>query len=268
MRTRAPRMRPSLATANSTSSWSSRAWPAASRFSVRSSIHFTGRPSRRAAVARADLLAGRVRLLAERPADVAAAHPHLLLGDPEQRAPSRPGAHAGSGGPRRSRAHRSRRRSSRGTPGPRAGRWPCAAARTTRAPPGRRARTRRRRRRTPPRGGTSRWCRPRRTAACPCGSNASSAVTTGGSGSTSTWTSSHASSAAARLSATTIAIGSPTMRTLSLASTGYGGAARSGGAYGRSGPIPSRSSAVRTRATPGCSRAASTSTVWSTPCAT
>src|SRR5678815_498711 len=42
---RTPSSSPSLRTAASTAIDSWRAWPAASRFSARSSIHFTGRPS-------------------------------------------------------------------------------------------------------------------------------------------------------------------------------------------------------------------------------
>ena len=64
--------------------------------------------------------------------------------------------------------------------------------------------------------------------------------------------SSQASSAAARLDATTIATGSPTIRTLSVASVGYGGQCMPSGPMSVNGSVRSAISApVSTSATPG-----------------
>ena len=78
MCTRRPSSVPSSRSAASTSSVSSRAWPATSRCSLRSSIHFTDRPRSTAAAQHGDVFAGRQHLHAERTADV-------LRGDARQR---------------------------------------------------------------------------------------------------------------------------------------------------------------------------------------
>ena len=104
------------------------------------------------------------------------------------------------------------------------------------------------------------------------GSSAKAAVTTAGRSSYSTSTSSQPSSAIYRLSAITIATGSPTRRTLSVASrvnsgVGPAGANSASSGSGAGTVIASRSAPVRTATTPGSSRAAEASTESTSACA-
>ena len=102
MRPRSARIRPSPSSASSTDARCPRPCGAHSRFSRRSSIHLTGRPSSTAASATSGRLDRQRSLGAERAADVGDDHADQLLRDPEDLRELRPWAmRALRGGPDR-----------------------------------------------------------------------------------------------------------------------------------------------------------------------